>query len=161
MSEVDADEPHSAAVEPQSYSDEEHAINVVKASEGSSSKPFIVYYNALSRVVMSGFLIAGGLYAIPEFFTKTPTADFTYCAIFFMIGTGLFLIAALIDFMSTVGNGAVAMNSSLYVLGTGALEAGSVVFHPKLGITDPIGQQLYIAGTCVVGFALLWVRTLE
>jgi hypothetical protein len=41
MSEVDADEPHSAAVEPQSYSDEEHAINVVKASEGSSSKPFI------------------------------------------------------------------------------------------------------------------------
>lgn len=132
---------------------------------GSGKKPFIVYYNALSRVVMAAFLIAAGVYTIPNVFLQSPQKDFTLCASFFIIGTGLFLICTLIDFKSTIGNGWVAMlNSSLYVFGAAALEAGSIAFFP--GVQDTVtcnntkpcalGQYLYIAGSLVVCFALLW-----
>lgn len=87
-------------------------------------------------------------------------------AIFFMIGTGLFLICTLIDFKSTIGSGLIPMvNSSLYVFGAAALEAGSIAFYP--GLMDNVtcngvkpcglGQYLYVAGSLVVCFALLWV----
>jgi len=57
------------------------------------------------------------------------------------------------------------LNSSLYVFGAAALEAGSIAFFP--GVQDTVtcnntkpcalGQYLYIAGSLVVCFALLWV----
>lgn len=90
-------------------------------------------------------------------------------AIFFIVGTGLFLICTLIDLKSSIGSGCVAvMNSLLYVIGAAALEAGSIAFYP--GIVDdvicnggmcPIGQYLYIAATLVICFALLWVSYLH
>ena len=46
---------------------------------GGGGKPFIVYYNALSRVVMAAFLIAAGCFAIPDVFLKSPTANFKIC----------------------------------------------------------------------------------
>ncbi len=49
------------------------------AADSGGKKPFIVYYNALSRVVMAGFLIAAGLFAIPDFWLNTPSGDFMYC----------------------------------------------------------------------------------
>jgi len=133
--------------------------------DSSAGKPFIVYYNALSRVVMAAFLIAAGSYAIPDVWLNSPSKDFQNCAIFFIIGTGLFLICTLIDFKSTIGNGLIAMvNSSLYVFGAAALEAGSIAFYP--GVMDNVtcngikpcalGQYLYVAGTLVICFALLW-----
>ena len=89
-------------------------------------------------------------------------------AIFFIVGTFLFLVCTLIDFKSTCGNGAIAMiNSSLYIFGAAALLAGSIAFLP--GLMDevtcfdytpcPLGQYLYIGGTLGVCFALLWVSS--
>lgn len=126
---------------------------------GSGKISPLVYFNSLSRVVMAAFLIAGGVYAIPDIFLDSPTEDFKFCAIFFMIGTGLFLTVALIDFKGTIGNGTVAMtNSSMYVIGAATLEAGSIAFYPGLDKSgEPLGQLLYVAGTCVVAFGLLWV----
>ena len=49
-----------------------------EAGGGSGRKPFIVYYNALSRVAMAAFLIAGGTYTIPSVFATTPTQNFQY-----------------------------------------------------------------------------------
>jgi len=46
---------------------------------GSGKKPFIVYYNALSRVVMAACLIAAGVYTIPNVFLQSPQKDFTLC----------------------------------------------------------------------------------
>ena len=46
---------------------------------GGGGKPFIVYYNALSRVVMAAFLIAAGVYTIPNVFLQSPQKDFTLC----------------------------------------------------------------------------------
>ena len=95
----------------------------------------------------------------------SPVHRLQNCAIFFIIGTGLFLIDTVIDFLGSIQGGIVAMaNASLYIFGSAALVAGSVAFYP--GIMDgttcygyspcPLGQYLYIAGTCTVGFALLW-----
>jgi len=57
------------------------------------------------------------------------------------------------------------VNSSLYIFGAAALEAGSIAFYP--GVMDNVtcngakpcalGQYLYVAGSLVVCFALLWV----
>ena len=59
------------------------------------------------------------------------------------------------------------LNSMCYVMTAALLEAGSIAFYP--GLVDntecngyapcPIGQYLYIGATCLVGFALLWVRS--
>ena len=99
---------------------------------------------------------------------QQPHCKISASAIFFIVGTGLFLICTLIDLKSTIGSGCIAvMNSLLYVIGAAALEAGSIAFYP--GIVDdvtcnggmcPIGQYLYIAATLVICFALLWVSFL-
>ena len=52
--------------EPKEDIDDEPA----EEAGGSGGKPFIVYYNALSRVVMAAFLIAGGTYTIPSVFIR-------------------------------------------------------------------------------------------
>lgn len=49
------------------------------AGGGGGGKSFIVYYNALSRVVMAAFLIAAGTYAVPDVFLGTPNGNFQYC----------------------------------------------------------------------------------
>mmetsp|Transcript_15040 Transcript_15040/g.21370 ORF Transcript_15040/g.21370 Transcript_15040/m.21370 type:complete len:247 (-) Transcript_15040:8-748(-) len=159
-----SDEEAPEAVGDTTKQEEEVAADGAGGDSGGK-KPFIVYYNALSRVVMAGFLIAAGLFAIPDFWLKTPSKDFQYCAIFFIIGTFLFLICTLIDFKSSFGDGFTAvMNSSLFVVGAAALEAGSIAFYP--GVMDNVtcngvkpcalGQYLYTAGTLVICFALLW-----
>jgi hypothetical protein len=123
----EAVEDYTPAVQKDVNTDD-GAVQEVPAPSGKS---LLVYYNALSRIVMAGFLTAGGAYAIPKVFNTSPTQDFKYCAIFFIIGTGLFLICTLIDFMGAVGNGRVAMlNSVLYIFGAAALEAGSIAFYP-------------------------------
>ncbi len=60
---------------------EEEVAAADEAAGGDSGgkKPFIVYYNALSRVVMACFLIAAGLFAIPDFWLNTPSGDFMHC----------------------------------------------------------------------------------
>mmetsp|Transcript_31005 Transcript_31005/g.48559 ORF Transcript_31005/g.48559 Transcript_31005/m.48559 type:complete len:171 (+) Transcript_31005:159-671(+) len=124
--------------------------------------PFLVYYNALSRVVIAG------VFAIPDVWLNTPSNGFQYCAIFFIIGTFLFLVCTLIDFKSSIGNGLIAViNSSLYIVGAAALEAGSIAFYPGVmnnvtcnGVKPcALGQYLYVAGTLVICFALLWVSS--
>lgn len=163
-----ADEEVPEEEEPQPLEDTAKETGDDAAEEaggGSGRKPFIVYYNALSRVAMAAFLIAGGTYAIPDVWLTTPTQNFQYCAIFFIVGTFLFLVCTLIDFKSTCGNGFIALvNSSFYIFGAAALLAGSIAFFP--GMMDnvtcynytpcPLGQYLYIGGTLGVCFALLW-----
>lgn len=58
---------------------QEQEVAADKAGADSGGKPFIVYYNALSRVVMAAFLIAAGVYAIPDIWLNTPSQDFGYC----------------------------------------------------------------------------------
>ncbi|GFH55819.1 hypothetical protein CTEN210_12295 [Chaetoceros tenuissimus] len=124
------------------------------ADNESSSKGFLVYYNTLMRLVMSAFLIAAGAFTIPSVIVPTykEAFDFQYCAVCFIIGTGIFFTCTLIDFMGAVGNGTIAMlNSSLYVLGSLALVIGSIFFYPDVNTTgEPVGQYLYIAGTLTV-----------
>lgn len=131
------------------------------AQNESSSKGFLVYYNTLMRVVMSAFLIAAGSFTIPSVIVPTykESFDFQYCAVCFIIGTGIFFTCTLIDFMGATGNGTVTMlNSSLYILGSLALVIGSIFFYPDVNTTgEPVGQYLYIAGTLTVCSGLLWV----
>lgn len=50
------------------------------AGGGGGGKPCIVYYNCLSRIVMAGFLIAAGAYAIPDvFINHSPAQNFQFC----------------------------------------------------------------------------------
>ena len=131
------------------------------AENNSSSKGFLVYYNTIMRVVMSGFLIAAGVFTIPSVIVPTykESFDFQYCAVCFIIGTGIFFTCTLIDFMGATSNGMVAMfNSSLYILGSLALVIGSIFFYPDVNNTgEPVGQYLYIVGTLTVCSGLLWV----
>jgi len=73
-----SDEEAPEAVGDTTKQEEEVATDGAGGDSGGK-KPFIVYYNALSRVVMAGFLIAAGLFAIPDFWLKTPSKDFQYC----------------------------------------------------------------------------------
>jgi hypothetical protein len=50
-----------------------------EAGDGGGGKPFIVYYNCLSRIVMAVFLIAAGSYTIPSVWLNSPTGDFKNC----------------------------------------------------------------------------------
>lgn len=132
------------------------------AENESSSKGVLVYYNTLMRLVMSAFLIAAGAFTIPSVIVPTykESFDFQFCAVCFIIGTGIFFTCTLIDFMGAVGSGnTVAMlNSSLYILGSLALVIGSIFFYPDVNTTgEPVGQYLYIAGTLTVCSGLLWV----
>lgn len=137
-----------------SFSDE-------KGEEQQSTSPsLLVYYNALSRVVMAGFLIAAGVYTLPTMIATTPRKDFQYCSIFFIIGTGLFWIVTILDFVGIIGDGLVAiLNSSFYVIGAGCLEVGSIFFYPGVDKSAgaDIGQYLYVIGTLCVIVGLLWV----
>ena len=77
-----ADEEVPEEEEPQPLEDTAKETGDEAAEEaggGSGRKPFIVYYNALSRVAMAAFLIAGGTYAIPDVWLTTPTQNFQYC----------------------------------------------------------------------------------
>mmetsp|Transcript_20415 Transcript_20415/g.30071 ORF Transcript_20415/g.30071 Transcript_20415/m.30071 type:complete len:224 (-) Transcript_20415:217-888(-) len=118
----------------------------------------LVYYNAISRLVMAGLLICAGAYTNPTLFSKTPPGDFTYCAVFFIAGTSIFVTVTSIDLMGTKGNGFIAaINSSLYVIAACSLLFGSIFFYPGVNTTaHPIGQYAYIVGTLVVCFAVLW-----
>ena len=119
----------------------------------------LVYYNAISRLVMAALLICAGLFTNPTLFVKTPPGDFTYCAIFFIAGTAIFVTVTAIDLMGTKGNGFIAaINSSLYVIAACGLLIGSIYFYPGINTTGhPIGQYCYLGGTLVVCFAVLWV----
>ena len=121
------------------------------------------YYNALSRLVMAVLLICAGIFTNPTLFVKTPPGDFTYCAIFFIAGTGIFVTVTAIDLIGTKGNGYIAaINSSLYVIAASILLFGSIYFYPGINTTGhPIGQYSYLVGTLVVCFAVLWVSQLD
>ena len=133
--------------------------NAVANAGDSGGKPMIVHYNVICKLAVAVFLTAAGCHAIPNVYLDTPNADFQYCSIFFMLGTGFLLISAIIDFVGKIGNGVVVMsNSFLHILAAATLEAGSISLYPGLNKSgEPLAQYLFLAGTCVVCFAILWV----
>lgn len=85
MADADNKEEEETAVQPDeevaetAVDDKTKPTEATEEAAGGSGKPFIVYYNALSRVVMAAFLIAAGSYTLPDVWLKSPTKDFKLC----------------------------------------------------------------------------------
>ena len=79
---ADVEDPKETALadeaeEPiKDVSDDTGASEEADEGKGGGGKSLLVYYNALSRVVMAAFLIAAGTYALPDVIVTTPTSDF-------------------------------------------------------------------------------------
>jgi|AntRauTorckE5430_2_1112549.scaffolds.fasta_scaffold01002_9 hypothetical protein len=149
-----------ATAKESSFRDDGGAGKEKGPTEETGGPPsLLVYYNALSRLLMAVFLICAGVYTDPAQFNKTPPGGFYYCAVFFIAGTGIFLTVTLIDLANSKGTGCIAiLNSSLYVIAAGSLLAGSIFFYPDVdSMGHPIGQYLYVVGTIIIFVAILWV----
>jgi hypothetical protein len=152
MSESDTENPKQGS----SFTDDQGAKD-----EGSRS--LLVYYSVLARLVMAVLLICAGYFTIPGVFIKTSPADFTYAAVLFIAGTGIFVTVTLLDLMKARGNGCIAvMNSSMYVIAACGLFAGGISFYPGVNTTvHPIGQYCFLVGSLVICGAVLWVSFVD
>ncbi len=126
-------------------------------SDGNKGTRMLLYYTTVSRFAIASFLTSAGCHVIPAVYLDTPTQDFKYASIFFILATGLLIVNGMIDFFRTRGFVA-RTNSFLHILAPAVLEAGSISLYPGINKSgQPLAQYFFLAGTLVVCVAVFWV----
>mmetsp|Transcript_9084 Transcript_9084/g.19020 ORF Transcript_9084/g.19020 Transcript_9084/m.19020 type:complete len:245 (-) Transcript_9084:292-1026(-) len=135
---------------------EDHGEEALHLSEsdGNKGSRMLLYFTTFSRFAVASFLTSAGCHVIPAVYLDTPTQDFKYASIFFILATGLLIVNAMIDFFQA--RGVVARtNAFLHILAPAVLEAGSISLYPGINKSgQPLAQYFFLVGTTIVCVAV-------